>query len=232
MIIIDAGHGGFDPGGGSNPYFKEKDLTKKISDYQKKRFDELGIPSILVRTSDETLSPKDRTNRITKIGAKESDILISNHINNGGSTGAEVIYSVKSDNELPNMIADELAKTGVTIRNVYTRLNRLGRDYYFIMRDTIPNKSMIIEYGFADNDEDTYRLLYEWPNLAEAVVKALTNYYQLPYTPPKETTYIVKPNDSLYLIATRYNTTIDKIKDDNNLSSNTIYPGATLLISW
>ena len=231
MIIIDAGHGGFDPGGGSNPYFKEKDLTKKISDYQKKRFDELGIPSILVRTSDETLSPKDRTNRITKIGAKESDILISNHINNGGSIGAEVIYSVKSDNELPNMIADELAKTGVTIRNVYTRLNRLGRDYYFIMRDTIPNKSMIIEYGFADNDEDTYRLIYEWPNLAEAVVKALTNYYQLPYTPPKETTYIVKPNDSLYLIATRYNTTIDKIKDDNNLSSNTIYPGATLLIS-
>ena len=232
MIIIDAGHGGFDPGGGSNPYFKEKDLTKKISDYQKKRFDELGIPSILVRTSDETLSPKDRTNRITKIGAKESDILISNHINNGGSIGAEVIYSVKSDNELPNMIADELAKTGVTIRNVYTRLNRLGRDYYFIMRDTIPNKSMIIEYGFADNDEDTYRLIYEWPNLAEAVVKAITNYYQLPYTPPKETTYIVKPNDSLYLIATRYNTTIDKIKDDNNLSSNTIYPGATLLISW
>ena len=232
MIIIDAGHGGFDPGGGSNPYFKEKDLTKKISDYQKKRFDELGIPSILVRTSDETLSPKDRTNRITKIGVKESDILISNHINNGGSIGAEVIYSVKSDNELPNMIADELAKTGVTIRNVYTRLNRLGRDYYFIMRDTIPNKSMIIEYGFADNDEDTYRLIYEWPNLAEAVVKALTNYYQLPYTPPKEITYIVKPNDSLYLIATRYNTTIDKIKDDNNLSSNTIYPGATLLISW
>ena len=29
MIIIDAGHGGFDPGGGSNVYFKEKDLTKK-----------------------------------------------------------------------------------------------------------------------------------------------------------------------------------------------------------
>lgn len=232
MIIIDAGHGGFDPGGGSNSYFKEKDLTKKISDYQKKRFDKLGIPSTLVRSSDETLNPKDRTNRIAENGAKESDILISNHINNGGSKGAEVIYSVKTDNELPNMIANELAKTGVTIRNVYTRLNRLGRDYYFIMRDTLPNKSMIIEYGFADNDEDTYRLLYEWPNLAEAVVKAITNYYQLPYTPPKEITYIVKPNDSLYSIATKFNTTIDKIKYNNNLTSNTIYPGATLLISW
>ena len=41
MIIIDAGHGGWDPGGGSNEYFKEKEMTKKISDYQKRRFDEL-----------------------------------------------------------------------------------------------------------------------------------------------------------------------------------------------
>ena len=34
-LIIDAGHGGFDPGGGSNIYFKEKDLTLKISNYMK-----------------------------------------------------------------------------------------------------------------------------------------------------------------------------------------------------
>ena len=80
MIIIDTGHGGFDPGGGSNIYFKEKDLTNKISQYQKKRFDELGIPSILVRTNDETLNPSDRINRIFNLGSKETDILISNHI--------------------------------------------------------------------------------------------------------------------------------------------------------
>lgn len=30
MVIIDAGHGGWDPGGGSNSYFKEKDMTKKL----------------------------------------------------------------------------------------------------------------------------------------------------------------------------------------------------------
>ena len=27
QIIIDPGHGGFDPGGGSNNFFKEKDLN-------------------------------------------------------------------------------------------------------------------------------------------------------------------------------------------------------------
>ena len=56
MVIIDAGHGGWDPGGGTNTYFKEKDMTKKISDYQKMRFDELGIPAKRTRIDDETLT--------------------------------------------------------------------------------------------------------------------------------------------------------------------------------
>ena len=231
MIYIDAGHGGFDPGGGSNIYFKEKDLTSKISNYQKRRFDELGIPSILVRTNDETLSPNDRTNRIKNLGSKPSDILISNHINNGGSKGGEVIYSVRTNKELPTMIAKELGNNGLTIRNVYQRFNRFGKDYYFILRDTNQNTAMIIEYGFADNESDAIKLLYDWPKLAEAVVKAITNYYQIPYTKPKIATYIIKPGDTLYTIANKYNTTIKSIKDINNLSSNTIYPGGILLVS-
>ena len=94
MVIIDAGHGGWDPGGGSNSYFKEKDMTKKISDYQKRRFDELGIPSKRTRLDDETLTPNDRLNRIDQLGASTGDILISNHVNNAVSGGVEVIYSV------------------------------------------------------------------------------------------------------------------------------------------
>ena len=92
MVIIDAGHGGWDPGGGTNAYFKEKDMTKKISDYQKMRFDELGIPAKRTRIDDETLNPAERVNRVTNLGAKVSDILISNHINNAGTGGGEVIY--------------------------------------------------------------------------------------------------------------------------------------------
>lgn len=231
MIIIDAGHGGFDPGGGSNVYFKEKDLTKKISLYQKQRFDELNIPSVLVRNTDETLDPYDRVERIKSLGSKQSDILISNHINNGGSKGGEVIYSVRTNKELPTMIGKELGKNGLAIRNIYQRLNRLGKDYYYILRDTNPNTAMIIEYGFADNNDDTSKLIYEWPILAEAVVKAITEYYQLPYSKPSIKTHIVKPNETLYSISMKYNTTVKRIKELNNLSGNTIYPGATLLIS-
>ena len=230
MVIIDAGHGGFDPGGGSNIYFKEKDLTLKISKYMKKRFDDLGIPSILVRDSDITLDPTSRINKIASLGTNAGDILISNHINSGGSNGGEVIYSIRGNNVLPKKIAEELKKTGLSIRNVYTRTGKTGLDYYFILRQTNPNNAMIVEYGFADNDEDTYRLIYNWPEMAEATVKAISEYLGIKYTKPNDLTYIVKPNDSLYKIASKYNTTITQIIEKNNLTTNTIYPGAVLKI--
>ncbi len=230
MIIIDPGHGGWDPGGGSNSYFKEKDLTLKISNYQNNRFHELGLPSTLTRTSDTTLTPSDRLTKIQNIGATSTDILISNHINNGGSGGGEVIYSIRGNNELPQMIASELNRQNVPIRNVYQRIGKTGKDYYFILRGTVPNNAMIIEYGFADNPSDTNRLVYDWPNLAESVVRAITNYYQVPYTSPKQLIHVVRPNESLDSISKKYHTTIDKLKKDNNLTSDTIYPRMELTI--
>lgn len=230
MIIIDPGHGGYDPGGGSNNYFKEKNLNLKISKYINDRLKELSIPSVLTRSDDSTLSPSDRLNKITSLNATKDDILISNHINNGGSSGGEVIYSVRGNNELPLMISNELKNAGLPIRNVYQRSGKTGKDYYFILRGTAPNNAMIIEYGFADDDTDTKRLLYEWPSLSEAVVKALTNYYQLPYTLPLSIIHIVKPDESLYSISQKYNTTIDKIKKRNNLTTDLIYPRMELII--
>lgn len=230
QIIIDPGHGGFDPGGGTNNYFKEKDMNLLISKYQDARFKELGINSKLVRNSDETLTPKDRIDRINSFSPTTSDILISNHINSGGDIGGEVIYSIRGNNQLPNIIANNLKNNGLKIRNVYQKKNRLGKDFYFIQRDTIPNNALIIEYGFADNEIDSNRLRFEWPLLAESVVKAIADYLKVPYAPSNVITYIVKENDSLYSIANKFNTTVNKIKQTNNLASNEIYPEDILYI--
>ena len=44
------------------------------------------------------------------------------------------------------------------------------------------------------------------------------------------THYVVKSGDSLYLIAKKYNTTVDELKKINHLYSNMIYPNQILLI--
>ncbi len=230
MIIIDAGHGGWDPGGGSNEYFKEKDLTKKISDYQKRRFDELGIESKRTRTTDETLNPDQRIERIKSLGANTNDILISNHINNAGSGGGEVIYSLKSTDALPKSIGRNLSNTGLNIRNVYQRVGRTGKDFYFILRDTIPNTSMIIEYGFANNEYDTTLLRTKWFELAEAVVKSIAEYLGVNYTAPSYNIYEVQNGDTLFEIANKFNTTIDNIKINNSLINDFVNVGDVLIV--
>lgn len=48
--------------------------------------------------------------------------------------------------------------------------------------------------------------------------------------PSTTITYIVKPGDTLYSIAREYNTTVNNIKDLNNLYTNLISVGQTLLL--
>lgn len=50
------------------------------------RFKELGIPVYITRTTDETISPTERVNRILNaFGNNKNVIVVSNHINAGGA---------------------------------------------------------------------------------------------------------------------------------------------------
>ena len=83
-VVIDAGHGGTDGGAVGNGII-EKEYTLKISEYIHKRLDELGIENTMVRTTDETLEPSERVERILKpYGSSDEVLVISNHINAGG----------------------------------------------------------------------------------------------------------------------------------------------------
>lgn len=83
-IVVDAGHGGNDPGASGNGII-EKDYNLKIANYIYNRLKELGLPVTITRNTDTTLSPTDRVNKILNAYGNNSDVIVlSNHLNAGG----------------------------------------------------------------------------------------------------------------------------------------------------
>ena len=213
----------------------EKDLTLKISKYIADRLKQLGANVVLTRDKDETLDPNNRVERILNAYGNSKDVLvISNHINAGGGDGAEVIYSLRGTDVLPNIILNNLEKEGQNARKAYTRRlpSNPNKDYYFIHRNTGITEPIIIEYGFLDSSkDDTSQLKNDWPRYAEAVVKSIAEYLDIPYSNIKDdNNYIVKAGDTLWNIAKKYNTSVNELKQLNNLNTNMLKVGMSLRV--
>ena len=235
-VVIDPGHGGEDPGTSANGIV-EKDYTLKISEYMADRLTELGIENALTRDSDVTLDSTTRPKTAQSLFGTGSDvILVSNHINAGGGDGAEIIYALRNSDALSSKIASEFIKSGQNVRKYYQRRlpSNSSKDYYYIIRETPNNESIIVEYGFADSTgDDVNQIKNNWEELAEAVVRALADYIGVAYIPPEgaeDNYYTVKAGDTLYGIANKYGISVDELKAANNLSSNTLTIGKVLLI--
>ncbi|MEG1288160.1 MAG: LysM peptidoglycan-binding domain-containing protein [Bacilli bacterium] len=233
-VVIDPGHGGKDPGTIANG-ITEKDYNLLISKYISKRLNELNIENKLTRESDDTLDPNERPKKIQSFYGNGSDVVVvSNHINAGGGDGAEIIYSLRNNDKFANAIAKELETTGQNVRKIYQRRlpSNPAKDYYYIMRDTPLNETVIVEYGFADSTgDDVDELKNNWESLAEGVVKAITDYVGGKYIAPIGSNYYtVKLGDSLYSIAKKFKITINELKDANNLQSNLLSVGQNIII--
>lgn len=234
-VVIDAGHGGNDSGAVGNGV-KEKDLTLKISQYMYDRFLEAGIPATLTRSTDETVTPTERVRRIlAAYGDSPNVIVISNHINSTasevGPEGAEVIYALRNDDTLAQNILNELGNAGQIKRNIYQRTlpNDPSKDYYFIHRNTGSTEPVIVEYGFINNLNDLNRIQENYKTYVDAVIKAVLETFEVENTQDK-ITYTVRPGDTLWNIAQRFNTTVDAIKILNNLNSDILRVGQILNI--
>ena len=234
-IVIDPGHGGTDSGATGNNML-EKDYNLLISKYMYDRFKELGIPVAITREEDVTLSPTDRVNSIlSKFGNSNDVIVISNHVNSGGGEGAEVIYALRNSDTLAKNVLNNIGATGQTTRKYYQRRlpSDTSKDYYFIHRNTGSTQPIIVEYGFIDSAKDVDFIKNNYQELAEAVISAVANYAGVPYTSPEgvlTNTYIVQKGDTLYSIAAKLGTTVQELKNINNLTSNNLSIGQVLKI--
>lgn len=235
-IVIDPGHGGSDPGAVGNG-MKEKDYTLLISKYMYDRFKELGVPVKLTRDSDVTLSPKERTRKARNFYGDSKDVvMISNHLNAGGGDGAEVIYSLRNNSTLSKKILNEIEETGQNVRKYYQQRlpSNPNKDYYFMLRDTPNNESIIVEYGFIDSTKDDAKQIRDnYKKYAEAVVKAVSEYKGIKYVAPiseGQTYHVVKKGDTLWDLANKYKVSVNDIKNVNGLKSNILTINQKLII--
>ncbi|MHA6258371.1 N-acetylmuramoyl-L-alanine amidase family protein [Sporosarcina sp. CAU 1771] len=193
IICIDPGHGGLDPGGGTNSLWKEKDMVLQISFEQKRHFERHGIKVVMTRTTDEYLDSVPRTNRVKNSGAK---YCISNHINayNGQADGAETIHSIHANPSIATGVLDAIVVCGAKRRRVFSRKNSSGGDWYFMHRLSGNVNVVIAEYGFADNTTDTQKILKDWKKYAEAVARYyIEHVFKQKYIPEKEVADVPKP---------------------------------------
>ena len=233
LILIDAGHGGIDSGAVGNGLL-EKDLTFQISRYMYDKLSNLGLPVAMTRLGDEYLPKNDRIRRVFELSEnKPNTILISNHINAGGGEGAEVVYSLKNDSTLADLVLNSLGSVGQLMRKTYQRRlpENPNKDYYYILRETGNVEPILVEYGFIDNVKDANRLQNNLKNYADATVNAILEY--IGYSVPEEATdyYVVEKGDTLYSISRRFQIPISELKRINHLNSDILSIGQKLYFS-
>jgi N-acetylmuramoyl-L-alanine amidase len=152
-IVLDAGHGGHDPGAVVNG-LKEKDLTFAIVKHIGCLLDDYeGVEVHYTRTDDRFLELSERAAIANKLKA---DLFISVHINAGGGTGFEsYIYNGNVSTATiayQNVIHQEIIKA---IGNVTDRGKK--RANYAVLREThMP--AILTENLFIDNSRDAAKL--------------------------------------------------------------------------
>lgn len=233
MIVIDPSKGGRESGVTGNGIV-EKDYNLLISEYIFNRLKSLGADVKIIRTTDEYISEDDRANKILNAYGNNSKVVaLSNMLGNTGS-GAEIIYALRNNSNLASLLAENLDDAGLTVSKYYQRRseNDTSKDYYNIQKDTGLIETIVVNYGNINNINEATNIKNEWEDYAEAVVKSLANYTNVPYYKEGESQeiYTVKKGDSLWKIANKYNTTVEKLKSANNLKTNTLSVGQKLVI--
>ncbi|MGQ9556919.1 MAG: N-acetylmuramoyl-L-alanine amidase family protein [Desulfurispora sp.] len=186
VIILDPGHGGFDPGAVSGD-IREKDLnlalSRKIADRLKKE----GATVYLTRDRDYNLAPvglhgraahqADLSQRAALAREKSADIFVSIHMNSISlryCRGAEVYhhYQSREGARLASCIQSEL----IQIPGMRQRTVKPG-DYALLRLTAVP--AVIVEAGFMTNPEELKQLTADryQQALAESIVRGIKNYF-------------------------------------------------------
>lgn len=185
LIIIDAGHGGGDPGKVGVNNALEKDINLNIAGFVEEKLTEKGYEVVMTRQKDEMLADADSNNkkiqdmkaRVELINGKAPALALSIHQNSyheEGIHGAQVFYYSHSDEG--EKAAKILQEALLAVDSENTRQAKANDTYYLLKRTEVP--TIIVECGFLSNAEEAEKLVDEeyQRKLADAIAQGIEEY--------------------------------------------------------
>ncbi len=163
LIVLDSGHGGFDPGKIGINGALEKDvnliIAKKVEKYLKKQ----GYTVIMTRENDEGVADskvEDLKARVSLINDKKPVIAVSIHQNSYSQEsihGAQVFYYTHSKSG--EKAAKILQEAMLDVDSDNKRQAKENDTYYLLKKTKIP--TVIVECGFLSNQKEADLLITE-----------------------------------------------------------------------
>ncbi|UOQ94854.1 N-acetylmuramoyl-L-alanine amidase [Halobacillus shinanisalinarum] len=171
-IVLDAGHGGYDPG--AIGYFGgyEKNLTLQTAHTISDQLQQAGANVIMTRSNDRYLALEER---VDISHAYDTDAFISLHYNSSlypSARGISTYYYSNGDKGLADQIQGQLI--------AHTNLQNDGAQFgdYHVLREN-NDAAVLVELGFLSNPSEVGKLKtgsYQ-SSVAEAITQGLIDYF-------------------------------------------------------
>ncbi|NLT58323.1 MAG: hypothetical protein GXX99_05100 [Clostridiales bacterium] len=186
VVVVDAGHGGFD-GGAVSGGVLEKDLNLQIAKKLEIELLRAGYQVVMTRTEDTALKLDGKGGKTADLHARAkiveqypSAILVSVHINQfpvAKYSGSQVFYprGAEDSKRLAQYIQQSIREDLQPDNK--REIKAAGREIYLLSQADIP--AVLVECGFISNPGERMLLQGEGyqESLAKCIVKGLTSYY-------------------------------------------------------
>jgi len=161
-VVIDAGHGGRDPGKVGVNGALEKDINLQVAKKVKDLLEERKFQVIMTREEDADVDSKrdDMEERVKIINQSEADLAVSVHQNSFSDpevSGAQVFYYTESDEG--EYFAKIMQRELLQLDEFNKRQAKENNNYYLLKKTKVP--TIIVECGFLSNPKEAEKLVTE-----------------------------------------------------------------------
>lgn len=188
VIVIDAGHGGVDPGAVGPNKVLEKDINLAVAKKLQELIVQGGGKAVMVRDEDVDLSSpdtkgllqkkrEDLAKRLAIAGESNADLYISIHTNSfpgKALSGAQTFYHSKSESgrALATAVQEELVKEFPDNK----RVAKANQDFFILKKNNVP--AITVEVGFISNPAEESKLQdpQNQAKLAWAMYRGISRY--------------------------------------------------------